>query len=132
MQRRSGRRPVRAGGSADGARRARHDKACALLESGVVGRRHFLLGSTDDNLAKLTSKIADLGHRENLVGHYSPPFGPMDDAEWRRIVDMVRDSRADVVWVVLGTPLQDFVSVRLAKETSASIVAVGAAYLLFA
>lgn len=100
----------------------------ALLESGVVGQRHFLLGSTNENLEKLANKIADLGHRDNIVGHYSPPFAPMDDAEWRAIVDMVRDSRADVVWVGLGTPLQDFVSVRLARETSALVVAVGAAF----
>jgi N-acetylglucosaminyldiphosphoundecaprenol N-acetyl-beta-D-mannosaminyltransferase len=100
----------------------------ALLAGGVTGRRHFLLGSTDENLSRLAEKVEATAHGNVLCGYYSPPFGPLDETEWARIVRMVKDSDADVVWVGLGTPLQDFVSVRLARETSASVVAVGAAF----
>jgi N-acetylglucosaminyldiphosphoundecaprenol N-acetyl-beta-D-mannosaminyltransferase len=99
----------------------------ALVEGAVTGKRHFLLGSTEENLALLEQRIAaeDGG---GLSGYYSPPYGPIDGDEWAKIVGMIRESRADVVWVGLGTPLQDYVSVKLAKETNASIVAVGAAF----
>jgi N-acetylglucosaminyldiphosphoundecaprenol N-acetyl-beta-D-mannosaminyltransferase len=98
----------------------------ALVE-GVVKGSHFLLGSTQENLSLLSDQIG-ASEDGRLCGSYAPPYGPIDAAEWTKIVDMIRKSRADVVWVGLGTPLQDFVSVKLAKEISASIVAVGAAF----
>lgn len=100
----------------------------ALIDGQVTGRRHFLLGSTDENLDILSDRIAELGRGNSLVGTYSPPFGPIEGVEWERVVGMIRDSGAHVVWVGLGTPLQDYISVRLAKEAAVSAVAVGAAF----
>ena len=42
-----------------------------------------------------------------IAGTYSPPVGPLGPRENQRIVDVIRDSGADFLFVALGAPRQD-------------------------
>jgi len=42
------------------------------------------------------------------VGSYAPPFHPKVWPEDKKIVDRINNSAADIVWVGLGSPKQDF------------------------
>lgn len=92
------------------------------------GLRHFLLGSTDQVLADLEAALLARFSAARVVGRFSPPFRPLGEVERQQQAQVLLDSEAQVVWVGLGTPKQDFEVARLATEVPAVHVAVGAAF----
>ena len=101
----------------------------SVLDQGRrVNLRHFLLGTTSETLAELTSKIGSLYPGAVVAGSYAPKFGPVD----KDFIDSCRGeilkSNADIVWVALGTPKQDFAAHELAKEIQLTFLGVGAAF----
>jgi N-acetylglucosaminyldiphosphoundecaprenol N-acetyl-beta-D-mannosaminyltransferase len=92
------------------------------------GLRHFLLGSTPDVLASLTDNLQEMFPGINIVGTESPPFRELTDAEREEQLGRIAESSAQVVWVGLGTPKQDFESARLAARLPLVFIAVGAAF----
>lgn len=99
-----------------------------LSDSAQTGLRHFLVGGSEDLLKKLTSKIALNYPATEIVGSFSPPFRSMSSAELREQDSIIRNSRADIVWVGLGTPRQDFEAARICHELGLTTVAIGAAF----
>lgn len=69
--------------------------------------RHFLLGGKSNTLDKLTTRITKEFPNANIAGIYSPPFGAWPDNETQSIIQAIRDSRANLVWVGLGCPKQE-------------------------
>jgi N-acetylglucosaminyldiphosphoundecaprenol N-acetyl-beta-D-mannosaminyltransferase len=90
--------------------------------------RHFLLGGSEDLLAKLQSNLESRFPEVIIAGTYSPPFRQLSDAEIERQDDLIRESGADIVWVGLGTPKQDLEVRRLADSLPVIACAVGAAF----
>lgn len=90
--------------------------------------RHFLLGSTPDTLKQLESRLSDRYPGVHIVGTYSPPFRAPTQVETNVQMRMLSDSGADIVWVGLGTPKQDFEAQQIAIATGLTAVAVGAAF----
>ena len=88
--------------------------------------RHFLLGGTPSTLDALVTGLTRRYPGAAIVGTDSPPFGsPVDYA----VQDQrIRDSDANIVWVGLGTPKQDYEARRIAEALSIVTVAVGAAF----
>lgn len=91
--------------------------------------RHFLVGGADSQTAE--QLLAHLGaeHADaKVVGTVVPPY-PYD---WERdlphLARQVRESAANVVWVGLGTPMQDHLAAALAREVRLPVVPVGAAF----
>ena len=93
-----------------------------------VGLRHYLLGSTPEVLERLADELCRRFPGAEIVGMTSPPFGTFSEAETRRQVRLLTASGADVVWIGLGTPKQDWESARLAALVPAVFCAVGAAF----
>lgn len=93
-----------------------------------VGLRHYLLGSCVDVLADLVTTLHYRFPRAIIVGAESPPFRDQTDGERAAQLERLHSSAAQVVWVGLGTPKQDFECARLADELPAVIGAVGAAF----
>jgi N-acetylglucosaminyldiphosphoundecaprenol N-acetyl-beta-D-mannosaminyltransferase len=93
-----------------------------------TGLRHYLLGSTpevvDDLVIELVRRFPDI----QVVGAEAPPFRDLSDAERSAQAERIGAAQAQVVWVALGTPKQDYEVARLAAETPAVHVAVGAAF----
>ncbi len=93
-----------------------------------AGLRHYLLGSTPDVLAALQERLHRNYPGALLVGAESPPFRPLTEPERRAQRDRIRACGAQLVWVGLGTPKQDWEAARLARELPVVAVAVGAAF----
>lgn len=93
-----------------------------------VGTRHYLYGGTEEVLTKLESTIRERWPGAQLVGAEAPPFRDLSDDEITAAAGRMREAGADVVWVGLGTPKQDWAVDRLAGCGSARFVAVGAAF----
>jgi len=68
----------------------------------------FFLGSTEETLEKIRSKIKDEFPNVVIAGTYSPPFKPQfDDSDNRKMIEAINDSGADVLWVGLTAPKQE-------------------------
>jgi N-acetylglucosaminyldiphosphoundecaprenol N-acetyl-beta-D-mannosaminyltransferase len=92
-------------------------------------RRHFLYGSTPENLERLKSEIAIKYPDANLCGVYSPPFRPMTDRDREEAVRVIREARAEYVWVGLGAPKQEHFMAQVAEDVRpAVLLGVGAAF----
>lgn len=101
-------------------------KVFALSET--AGTRHYLIGGTPEVLEQL---IAELGRRypaANIVGAESPPFRVLTPREREEQVTRLVSSGAQLVWLGLGTPKQDWEAAHLARIVPAAFCAVGAAF----
>jgi N-acetylglucosaminyldiphosphoundecaprenol N-acetyl-beta-D-mannosaminyltransferase len=92
------------------------------------GLRHFFLGATDSTLAALTTQVRVRFPGVEVAGTFSPPFGPFDADVLAEGVSRIRESRADIVWVGLGSPKQDHAAQSLANVTGLPCCGVGAAF----
>jgi len=90
--------------------------------------RHYLLGSTPEVLAALQRRLRQSFPDALVVGAESPPFRPLTERERQAQLDRIRDCRAQLVWVGLGTPKQDWEAAWLARALPVVAVAVGAAF----
>lgn len=94
----------------------------------AVGTRHYLLGGTPEVLDALRLSLRHRFPGIAIVGTDSPPFRPPTQADLQERDARIRASGADIVWVGLGTPKQDFEVARLAASLPVTAVAVGAAF----
>ena len=100
----------------------------AFAASDSQGPRHFLLGGSPETLAALKRGLESRHPEAQIVGTDSPPFRPLTHDELAAQDQRIKESRADIVWVGLGTPKQDVEAVRLARAVDVTAVAVGAAF----
>jgi len=73
-----------------------------------LGLRHFFYGGTEDTLQKLKQKLLHAYPRMLVAGSHSPPFHDQVWQEEKEVTDRINSSAADIVWVGLGSPKQDF------------------------
>jgi N-acetylglucosaminyldiphosphoundecaprenol N-acetyl-beta-D-mannosaminyltransferase len=93
-----------------------------------AGLRHYLLGSTPEVLKSLRRELLRRFPRARIVGICSPPFRSPTARELLDEEEAILSSRADIVWVGLGTPKQDIRAAQLAAALPVVAVAVGAAF----
>jgi N-acetylglucosaminyldiphosphoundecaprenol N-acetyl-beta-D-mannosaminyltransferase len=73
-----------------------------------LGLRHFFYGATQEVLQKLKQKLKKAYPKILVVGSYAPPFKPGVWQEEKEVIDLMNNSSADIIWVGLGSPKQDF------------------------
>lgn len=83
-----------------------HDAARAAAEHGL---KFFILGASEKQNAAAVEAIGRLHPDVEIVGRH---HGYFKDDEDEAICDMVRASGADVLWVALGKPRQEFWCLR--------------------
>ncbi|QCB49912.1 glycosyltransferase [Rhodococcus sp. PAMC28707] len=103
-----------------------------LDEGRAVGLRHYFLGSTEDNLQRIETRSTIELPGISIAGSYSPPFGPLNQAFYDTCVSKVRKSGANILWVGLGSPKQDYACAILAYELGIPCLGVGAAFDFYA
>ena len=93
------------------------------------GYRHFFYGGkpgvAELLVVKLKEKFSDL----QVVGTYTPPFRPLNQAEEDELEAMVAEAKPDLFWVGLGSPKQEQFMTQYYKRLDARLmVGVGAAF----
>ena len=111
------------------------DVMLGVLDRGrAAGLRHYFYGGADEETSRLLQERMEArfpGLR--VVGREVPPFRPPTEAERRETAARIDASGADVVWVGIGTPKQDFwVSEMRSLLKAPALVAVGAAFAFHA
>lgn len=106
------------------------DLMCAVCEKGrAEGFRHFFLGGDDETNARLIQRLKEKYPGLIIAGRCAPSFGPWTAEEEAFICDQINQSHADIVWVGLGSPKQDFWMARnRAKLNAPVLIGVGAAF----
>ena len=98
------------------------------LKKSNIDNRHYFLGGTEETLEKLIQSIESNYPSASIAGFFSPPFGQPSSDEIKSWTERVQNSEANIVWIGLGSPKQDFVSSQIANATGKSVIAVGAAF----
>jgi N-acetylglucosaminyldiphosphoundecaprenol N-acetyl-beta-D-mannosaminyltransferase len=100
------------------------------LQTGVErGWRHFLYGATPATLERLQDAIDRFAPGALIVGATAPPFRELTPLETDEVVDGIRASKADIVWVGLGMPKQEKWIHQIApRRPGQALVGVGAAF----
>ncbi len=111
------------------------DTMLETLDRGrAAGLRHYFYGGADERTSRLLQERLEArfpGLR--VVGREVPPFRPLTEAERRETAARIDATGADVVWVGLGTPKQDYWMADMRPLLAAPvIVAVGAAFAFHA
>ena len=100
--------------------------AVATAGLGVV--RHYLWGGKEGVADGMAQGLRSAVPGVDIVGTETPPFGQLTDAALFALADRVSASSANILWIGLGTPRQDYVVHRLAPVLDMPIVPVGAAF----
>jgi N-acetylglucosaminyldiphosphoundecaprenol N-acetyl-beta-D-mannosaminyltransferase len=94
-----------------------------------LGWRHFFYGGEAGVAAALASKQADQYPGLRIAGTYTPPFRPLTEVEDQEVLRLINDSGADIVWVGLGSPKQEYwMAEHLGQLHAPVMVGVGAAF----
>lgn len=106
------------------------DLMLRLCESAEVrGHRIFLYGGRPEVLPQLAERLQVKMPALNIVGMYSPPFRPLTPEEDRVVVRQIRESGADIVFVGISTPKQEYwMSQHVESLPDVIMLGVGAAF----
>jgi N-acetylglucosaminyldiphosphoundecaprenol N-acetyl-beta-D-mannosaminyltransferase len=97
--------------------------------SAAKGYRHFFYGGATGVPERLTEQLRRKFPGIQIVGAYSPPFRPLTPEEDEAIVQQINASQADIVWVGLSTPKQEYwMASHLGRLEVPVMVGVGAAF----
>lgn len=98
-------------------------------KSQSAGYRHFLYGSSPETLWRLKESLLRRFPEAHIVGMHSPPFRPLTPAEDEAACREINESAADIVWIGLSTPKQEFwMAGHRNRLTAPVLIGVGAAF----
>lgn len=84
------------------------DLMLALCEAGLpLGLRHYFWGGAPSVAERLAANLQKRFDGLQVAGIYSPPIAPLEKLPDAITIARLNTSRADVVWVGLGSPKQD-------------------------
>jgi N-acetylglucosaminyldiphosphoundecaprenol N-acetyl-beta-D-mannosaminyltransferase len=99
-----------------------------LLKKHENKLKHFLLGDTEEVLNKIENKYIN-SYNSNIVGKYSPAFIDISEYDMNLIAALINKSNADIVWISMTSPKQDFFGYLIAPQLENKIIiGVGAAF----
>lgn len=107
------------------------DIMLGVLDRGrAAGLRHFFYGGADEETSRrLQENMEARFPGLRVVGRIVPPFRPLTEEERRETAARIDASGADVVWIGLGTPKQDYWASEMRPLLRAPVlVCVGAAF----
>jgi len=94
-----------------------------------AGYKHFLYGGASGVPEALAARLRERFPGAQVVGAYAPPFRDLTQEEEDEIVRRINGSGADIVWVGLGTPKQDYwMAEHLGRLAAPVMIGVGAAF----
>jgi N-acetylglucosaminyldiphosphoundecaprenol N-acetyl-beta-D-mannosaminyltransferase len=102
----------------------------ASLHYGVArGWKHYLLGGTPATIERLVAAANRIAPGVSIVGTHAPPFHPLTEEETLDIVERIRRSGADVVWIGIGMPKQELLMYAIHDGLpGVALAGVGAAF----
>ena len=106
------------------------DLVDALCDGGQSkGLRHFFYGGKPGVAEAMIRNLKVKYPNLVVAGSYSPPFRRLTDEEDADVVDAINRSGAQIVWIGLSTPKQEFwMRDHVGRIKGATLIGVGAAF----
>ena len=96
------------------------------------GLKHYFYGGREGVGERLSARLLKMFPEIQIVGHESPPFGELSEKELAEVRSRIEASGANVLWVGLGAPKQEFWMHRQAGTIDVPLMmGVGAAFDFF-
>jgi N-acetylglucosaminyldiphosphoundecaprenol N-acetyl-beta-D-mannosaminyltransferase len=118
-------------------RRAGHpvERTCGpdLMEKVIAdtarsGLRHYLYGGKPGVAQKLKARLEERFPGVSITAAETPPLDALPAEEFLGVAARIVASGADIVWIGLSTPKQEFLMRDLARLVPATLIGVGAAF----
>jgi N-acetylglucosaminyldiphosphoundecaprenol N-acetyl-beta-D-mannosaminyltransferase len=101
--------------------------------SRLTGYRHFLCGGAEGVAELLKARLELMMPWLQIVGTYTPPYGPLGAKQEAELLTSIEASRPDILWVGLSTPKQERFMAQYCGRLPVRVMAgVGAAFDLHA
>jgi N-acetylglucosaminyldiphosphoundecaprenol N-acetyl-beta-D-mannosaminyltransferase len=100
----------------------------ACREGRMHGLRHYFYGGAPGVAEAAAEQLRQSAPGLLVAGVESPAFKEPDRADLVALAERLVDVEADIVWLGLGTPRQDYVVPPLAQLSGRTVVPVGAAF----
>jgi N-acetylglucosaminyldiphosphoundecaprenol N-acetyl-beta-D-mannosaminyltransferase len=95
--------------------------------------KHFFLGGSPSTLKKLQDRFANDNPNASIVGVYSPPFREWSEEDLQEMIDRIKESGANLIWVGLGCPKQEtWIAQNLERLPAGCYFGIGAAFAFHA
>lgn len=106
------------------------DLVDALCEAGQnIGLRHFFYGGKSGVAEKMIENLKAKYPRLAVAGYSCPPFHLVTIEEDLALVDTIKAANAQIVWVGISTPKQEFwMRDHVGRIGGATLIGVGAAF----
>ncbi len=92
------------------------------------GRTFALVGGGPGTAEALRDALIARHPGLEIAAAVMPPYGDWTDEESRELVDVMKNSGADIVWLGVSAPKQEVWACRWAAEIGRPVVCVGAAF----
>jgi len=93
------------------------------------GTRHYLYGGGEGVAEQLRERLVERFPGVCIVGAETPPFRPLTPKQDAALIERIRVSGADLVWVGLSTPKQDrWMADHVGRVHAPVLLGVGAAF----
>lgn len=100
-----------------------------LCELSIVKKyKIFLYGGTKETLEELTQTLLKQYDGIEIVGTHSPPFRQLTQEEDNEVMNMINSTEADIVFVSLGCPKQEYWMYHHRDRINGIMIGVGAAF----
>lgn len=99
-----------------------------MKDTAGSGLKQFLLGGAPGIADELRRHFETKYPGANIVGTHSPPFRELAPEEVKELAAQIRRSGAQVVWIGLSTPKQEFLMDQMLQYSNWTSIAVGAAF----
>ena len=94
--------------------------------------RMIFMGTNQKTLDSLQKELAKMNPDVMGMTFYELPFKTVDEFDYPAIAKMIEEDNADIVWVALGAPKQDFFMSLLKPHLKRGVmIGVGAAFNLY-
>jgi len=87
----------------------------------------FFYGGTEEMLSKTATYLQKNHPQLNVTGYYSPPFRAATELESDKIVKIINESGAGIIFVVLGCPKQEKWMYSMKGKINACMIGIGGA-----
>lgn len=95
--------------------------------------KHFFLGGSISTLEKLQNRFSKENPEAQIVGVHSPPFREWSDEDLEEMLNVIKQSGANLIWVGLGCPKQEtWIANHLEKLSPGCYFGIGAAFAFHA
>ena len=114
----------------DGVCQVRGEDLFATLAKLSVSKNlgHFFIGGAEGSIEKSQEFIRKNISPIRIAGWKAPWIESPENFDWSALAEDVKGARADIVWVGLGTPKQDFAVHNLGKFLDLPIIPIGAVF----